>query len=287
LDIERGIENGKLKPFNLPVAIFHFQAQRMNYTLPELMVAAAAREIRDGEIIFVGTRLPLLAFALAKKTHAPRAIGFFESGIIRDTPAQEVLYTMGDSPNILGAIQCGSTLDLMGMMQRGWVDAGFIGGAEIDKYGNLNTSYIGGKPHPNPPNPDFTRLPGSGGACDIAALARRLLIIMPHEKRRFKNRVDYITSPGYGTGGNWRETIGLPRGGPGAVITTRGILRFDPVTKEMYLASNHPGIPVEEILANTGWDLKVASDLKETLPPTREELNFIRAYDPTGFWTRG
>jgi glutaconate CoA-transferase subunit B len=259
----------------------------MDYTLPELMITAAAREIRDGEVIFVGTRLPLLAFALAKKTHAPRTLGFFESGIIRDTPAQEVLYTMGDSPNILGALQCGSTLDLMGMMQRGWVDAGFIGGAEIDKYGNLNTSYIGGKPRPGDSRHRFIRLPGSGGACDIAALARRLLIIMPHEKRRFKNRVDYITSPGYGTGGNWRETVGLPRGGPSAVITTQGILRFDPVTKEMYLASNHPGIPVEEILANTGWDLKVASDLRETPPPTREELNIIRAYDPAGFWTRG
>jgi glutaconate CoA-transferase subunit B len=258
----------------------------MNYTLPELMITAAAREIKDNEIVFVGTRLPLLAFALAKKTHAPRMIGFFESGIIRDTPAQEVLYTMGDSPNILGAIQCGSMLDLMGMMQKGWVDAGFIGGAEIDKYGNLNTSYIGGKPGSNPFSHSSVRLPGSGGACDIAALSKRLLIIMPHEKRRFKGRVDYITSPGYGTGGSWREEVGLPRGGPGTVITTKGILRFDPVTKEMYLVSNHPGISVEEVLASTGWDLKIAPDLKETLPPTQEDLNIIRAYDPEGFWTR-
>jgi len=258
----------------------------MDYTLSELMVTAAAREIKEGEVVFVGTRLPLLAFALAKKTHAPHAVGFFESGIIRDTPAQEVLYTMGDAPNILGALQCCSTLSLMGMMQKGLVDVGFIGGAEIDKYGNLNTSYIGGRPQAGAaPRGALTRLPGSGGACDIAALSHRLLIIMSHEKRRFKEKVDYITSPGYGAGGTWREEVGLPRGGPSAVITTKGILRFDPLTKEMYLASNHPGLPVEEILASTGWNLKVASDLKETPPPTQEELNIIRAYDPEGFWT--
>lgn len=259
----------------------------MNYTLSELMVTAAAREIKDGEIVFVGTRLPLLAFALAKKTHAPRSIGFFESGIIRDTPAQEVLYTMGDSPNILAAVQCCDTLSLMGMLQRGLVDIGFIGGAEIDKYGNLNTSYIGEKPRNSVFSRQGIRLPGSGGACDIAALSHRLLIIMPHEKRRFKEKVDYVTSPGYGTGENWREHVGLPRGGPSVVITTKGVLRFDPLTKEMYLSSNHPGIPVEQILASTDWDLKVASDLKETSPPTQQDLSIIRAYDPEEFWTKG
>jgi glutaconate CoA-transferase subunit B len=252
----------------------------MNYTPQELMVAAAAREIRDGEVVFVGMRLPLIAFALARTTHAPTAVGLFELGIVRDTPAPELLYTMGDAPNIAGATWCARMADLMGLMQAGAVHAGFIGGAEIDRHGNLNTSYIGPRDAPQ------VKLPGSGGGADIASLAQRLLIIMPHERRRFVERVGYITSPGYGDGAGWRERVGLPRGGPTAVITTLGVLGFDRATGEAFLRSYHPGQSPETVRANTGWDLKVASDISETPAPTDEELAIIRRYDPQGFWTR-
>ncbi len=245
----------------------------------ELMVAQAAREIRDGERVFVGMRLPLIAFVVAKRTHAPSAVGLFETGIVRDEPAPEMLYTMGDPPNVRGAIWCTRTLDLMGLLQRGEVDAGFIGGAEIDRHGNLNTTAIGAdRTHPT------VALPGSGGGADIASLAHRLIVIMPHDKRRLRERVDFITSPGYGTGGDWRVRVGLPRGGPSVLITTLAVFRF--VEGEAILASYHPGRSVEEVRANTGWDLRVAPDVRETDAPSDNVLRIIRGYDTEGFWTR-
>lgn len=256
-------------------------ALKGDYTLQELMVVAGSREIRDDDVVFVGMRLPLLAFQLAKATHAPRAIGIFENGILRDRPAREALYTMGDAPNIEGAIWTTSMLDIMSLLQGGRVSLGFIGGAEVDRFGNLNTTYVGGRENVQ------VRLPGSGGGSDIASLSKRFVIIMNHEKRRFVTRVTYVTSPGFGDGGNWREKNGLRGGGPCAVITTKGIFRFEPGTKEMILDSIHPGIPVKEILENTGWNLKLAREMKETEPPARSELGIIRKYDPGGFWTRG
>ena len=198
-----------------------------DYTPAELMVTIAAREISDGDVVFVGMRLPLLAFILAKITHAPRAIGLFENGVIREIPAADPMVTMGDPPNIFQATMCCDMLTVMGFLQKGRVQIGFIGGAEVDKFGNLNTTQVEGPKGP-------VRLPGSGGGGDIASLARRLLIIMAHEKRRFVEKVHYITSPGFGDGGNWRSRQGLVRGGPAAVITTLGVLRFDPITREAY-----------------------------------------------------
>lgn len=186
----------------------------MHFTFSELMVVAASREIRDRETVFVGMRLPLIAFLLAKNTHAQNAVGLFENGVIRDRPSGEMLYTMSDPANIDGAVLCGEMLTVMGLLQSGAVHLGFIGGAQIDRFGNLNTTMIndGGQ---------ITRLPGSGGGCDIASLAHRTVIIMTHEQRRFKERVDYCTSPGYGTGGDWRERVGLVRGGPAAHHNSR------------------------------------------------------------------
>lgn len=244
------------------------------------MVIAAAREIRDGERVFVGMRLPLLAFAFAKRTHAPQAIGLFENGIVRDSPASETLMTMADPPNIPGALWLTGTLNIMAMLQRGGVDVGFIGGAEVDRYGNLNTSYLGDWRRPT------LKLPGGGGGPDIAGLARRFVIIMPQEKRRFKERVDFITSPGHGDGPGWRRRVGLAGGGPSALITTLGVFRFHPETKEAILASYHPGISVERVKAETGWELKVAPDVIETPAPTPEDLSIVRQCDPEGFWTR-
>ena len=249
------------------------------YTRYELMVAAAAREIQDGDVVFVGMRLPLLGFQLAKSTHAPNAVGVFELGIVRHSPAPAPILTMGDLPNLYQAQWLADTGDVMGLLQQGLVDVSFIGGAQVDRYGNLNTTYIGGAQHIH------TRLPGSGGACDLASLAKRHIIIMPHQKRRFVPRVDYITSPGYGDGPGWREKVGLPRGGPAAVITTLGVLGFDDQTKEMTLTSIHPGVRLEQVLENTGWPLRVSPELDETPVPTGEELEILRRFDPDGFWT--
>ena len=251
-----------------------------DYTLQELMVVVGAREIRDDDVVFVGMRLPLLAFQLAKDTHAPHAIGIFENGILRDKPAGDALYTMGDAPNTEGAIWTTSMMDIMALLQSGRVSLGFIGGAEVDRFGNLNTTYIGGREQIQ------VRLPGSGGGSDIASLSKRFIIIMKHEKRRFVERVSYITSPGFGDGRDWRERNGLKGGGPCAVITTKGILRFDFETKEMILDSIYPGVTVKEVLENTGWDLKWSPKIIKTKPPTRSELRIIRQYDPNGFWTR-
>jgi len=248
------------------------------YTPAELMVAAAAREIRDGEVVFVGMRLPLLAFCLARSTHAPTAVGLFENGVIRDSPALAFLVTMSDGPNVTGAVWCTEMREVMGLMQAGRVTLGFIGGAQIDRFGNLNTTYVG---RPG----GAVRLPGSGGAPDIASLARRHVVIMAHERRRFVERVDYVTSPGHGTGGDWRAQTGLPGGGPSAVITTLGLFRFDPVTHEMVLDTIHPGSTVDDIRAQTGWTLRLAEGLSETPPPTEQELAMIRRFDPDGFWT--
>ena len=246
------------------------------HTLTELMIVATAREIKDGEVVFVGMRLPMRAFALAKRLYAPNAVGFFESGVARDEPASAPLVTMGDPVNIVGASWAGGMGTLMGLLAQGYVHLGLLGGAQIDRYGNLNTSYIGDYITPQ------VRLPGSGGASDIASLSQRTVIIMPHETRRFVEEVDYITSPGYGTGIGWREGAGLPErrgvrryGGPDKVITTLGILGFDE-EGEMVLERVHPGTSLEEVLDNTGWDLLVADDLSETDAPTKEELAVLR-----------
>lgn len=243
------------------------------------MIAAAAREIGDGELVFVGMRLPMLAFLVARRTHAPRAIGLFENGVIRETPASELLYTMGDSPNVRGATQCGQMIDVMGFLQQGRVQLGFLGAAEIDRFGNLNTTW-------GHRDRGVQRLPGSGGACDIACLARRTVILLVHDRSRLCERVSHITSPGYGSGNGWRRAQGLPAdSGPSAIITTLGVLRFGG-DGEAYLASVHPGVSVEEVLANTGWTLRVADELLETIPPTEEELSVMRELDPNHFWTR-
>jgi glutaconate CoA-transferase subunit B len=249
------------------------------YTAGEVMVAAAAREIRDGEVVFVGMRLPLLAFCLARSTHAPTAVGLFENGVVRDSPAAGFLVTMSDGPNVTGALWCTEMREIMALLQAGRVDLGFIGGAQIDRFGNLNTSYVG------PPG-RLTRLPGSGGGGDIASLARRHVIVMAHERRRFVERVDYVTSPGHGDGGDWRRRAGLPGGGPAAVITTLGLLRADPATGEMVLAATHPGVTAADVCRETGWTLRCAEPVAGTPPPTDEELSTIRRFDPQGFWTR-
>ena len=248
-----------------------------DYTLGELMVAAAAREIKDGEVVFVGMRLPLIAFVVAKQTHAPNAVGLFENGIIRTSPAPELIYTMADPPNVQGATQCLDMMGVMSLLQSGRVDLGFLGAAEVDRFGNLNSTQVTGPK-------GLIKLPGSGGACDIASLAHRFVAMIDHVKHRLPERVSYITSPGNGEGAGWRRKVGLPRGGPSAVITTKAVLRFGE-DDEAYLESVHPGVTLEDVVASTGWNLKMASVVLRTQSPSDEELKAIREYDREGFWT--
>src|SRR5262245_15226702 len=249
----------------------------MSYTLNELMVVAAAREIKDGEVVFVGMRLPLIAFVVAQPPHAANRIGRFDNGVVRSTPSPELIYTMADPPNIKGATQCLDMLSVMGLLQSGRVNLGFLGAAEVDKYGNLNSTQVQGKN-------GLVRLPGSGGACDIACLAHRFVALLEHAKHRLPERVNYITSPGNGEGAGWRRRVGLPRGGPAAVITTKCVLRFGD-DGEAYLSTVHPGVTADDVVANTGWPLKAGGNVQATPEPSAAELQAIREYDTKGFWT--
>lgn len=247
------------------------------YTPGEIMVTAAARQISDGEVVFVGMRLPLLAFMLAKVTHAPRALGLFENGVLRDQPAQAPIITMGDAPNQAEALKLCGLDEVMSLLSGGRVDLGFIGGAQVDQWGNVNTHQAA------KPGGGLVRLPGSGGGADIACLAHRLLIIMNHERRRLVPQVDYITSPGWGPHPGWREEQGLTRGGPAALITSLGIFTFP--QGRARLDSLHPGVSLEQASQATGWELICAPSLETTPEPTAKELEIIRRFDPNRFWT--
>ena len=175
-----------------------------DYSRQELMVAVAAREIADGELVFVGMRLPILAYGVARSTHAPSARALFEVGLLRDRPADGFLATMGDPPNVVGALWSTRMSNLMALMAQGTVDLGFIGGAEVDRHGNLNTSYVGD------PHRPLTKLPESEGGADIAVLSRRWVTLMSHERRRLVDRVSFVTSPGHGDGTpGWRAGLAM------------------------------------------------------------------------------
>lgn len=253
----------------------------MRYSGTEMMVVAAARALRDGDRVFVGIGLPNLACNLAKRLHAPNIQMIYEAGVIGANPSRLPL-SIGDPGLVTGAGLVCSMFEVFAFyLQRGLVDVGFMGAAQVDRFGNLNSTVIG--PYDRPK----VRLAGSGGAADIASLARKLFILTPHERRRLPARVDFLTSPGYLSGRREREALGLPGGGPELVITDKGVLRFDE-TGEMVLAFIHPGVSLDEVRANTGWDLKVAPDLRVTEEPTSEELRILREeLDPAGIYLRG
>ena len=246
------------------------------YSVGEIMVCAAAAEIKDQDVVFVGMRLPLLAFILAKSTHAPQAVGIFENGVFRDTPVAGPIVTMADLPNQGGAVKLTDLGEVMSLLSKGRVDAGFIGGAQVDRFGQVNT-------HQVEKDGRLVRLPGSGGAADLACLARRLLIVMPHERHRLVDRVDFVTSPGWGPEAGWREAQGLTRGGPAALITTLGVFRFP--QGRAVLEQLHPGVTLDQAAARTGWELVTASRLASTPPPTPEQIEIIRKFDQNRFWT--
>jgi glutaconate CoA-transferase subunit B len=244
----------------------------------ELMAVCGSRLIKNGEVVFIGTGLPMIAALLAKRTHAPSARIVFEAGFI-DSNAKDIALSIADSRlgwRASGAIGLFETLGLM--LQGGHVDLGFVGAAQIDEYGNINTTYIGSFEKPS------VRLPGSGGGNDIASSAKRTVIIMTHEKRKMVKKLDYLTSPGFLDGSGAREKAGLRGGGPSLVVTNLCQMDFDPKTKRVRLTTVHPDVTVEQVLDNTGFDLIVPKDVLTTDMPTCEELDLLRAIDPTGIY---
>jgi len=238
---------------------------------PELMACCGAREISNGDVVIVGTGFPMMSADIARHVHAPTAVMMQESGVLDARPKRPPL-SVGDPCLNPGAAMIGGLVNVMGMfLQGGHVDVGFLSGSQVDKFGNINTTAIGDYAAPK------SRLPGSGGANSIGSLARKVLIIALHDKRRLVDRVDFVTTPGYIDGPGGRERWGLPADtGPSVIITNKGVMRFDPETREAYLVTYHPGNSIDEIVDNTGWDLKIADDVGETEPPSAEELRVIR-----------
>ncbi len=234
----------------------------------QLMVAAAARTLNDGDVVFVGIGIPNVAANLARRTRCPNLVLIYESGAIGAAPTRQPA-SIGDPALVVGALGVCSMSEVFNYyLQRGWIDVGFLGGAQIDRFGNLNTTVIGSYVQPK------VRLPGSGGACEIATLAKKVVIVMPHRKRAFPERVDFITSPGYLAGGRARECLGLT-GGPVQVVTDLGVLEFDSESHEMVLVSVHPGVSREQVQEQTGWTLQVREPLATTPLPSAEELRVI------------
>jgi len=244
----------------------------------ELMAVCGSRAIKNSEVVFVGTGLPMIAAMLAKRTHATKAKIVFEAGFI-DSNVRDVALSIADSRlgyRASGAIGLIETLGLM--LQGGHVDVGFVGAAQIDMYGNLNTTYIGSFEKPT------VRLPGSGGGNDIMSSARRTVVIMTHEKRKMVKKLDYLTSPGYLDGPNARKKAGLLGDGPSLVVTNLCQMDFEPRTKRIRLATVHPHVSVQQILENTEFELILPKDTPTTELPTCEELELLRAIDPTGIY---
>jgi glutaconate CoA-transferase subunit B len=252
-----------------------------DYSLQELLVAATAREIKDNEAVFAGVGIPCLGAQLAKLTHARNAILAMESGVI-GPQMYRLTFGIGDNPCMENALAVTSLWRLFSDMQKGFFDIGVIAGAQVDKYGNVNsTAIFGGGDYYTP----RTRLPGSGGANDIASSVGRTVLMLQLEKRRFLGKVDYLTSPGYLDGPGAREKMKLPGGGPAAIITNKCIFRFNPETKEAYLDSLHPKVTLEEVLKEVSWDLKLAPTIATTPPPTIRQLEIIRILDSNKCYT--
>ena len=243
---------------------------RSGYARQELMVIEAARHVRDDDVVFVGTGLPLLATTLAQRTHAPHVVCVIESGVIaplvRSTPL-----SVSDPKVMYHAARLGSLRDVLGcLLQRGLVDVGFIGGAQIDRFGNINSTMIGS------PGAMRRRLPGSGGANDMASHCRRLLVITRHERRRFPEQCDYITSPGFLNGPGDRRRAGLSPDFGVTVVTDLAVLENDPATCALRIAHLMPGITVDAVRAETGFPLDVAPGAGEVTPPVDADLRVLR-----------
>jgi glutaconate CoA-transferase subunit B len=248
-----------------------------DYTASEMMIVASARELAGERVVFVGIGLPNIACNLAQRTVAPDLELVYEAGVYGARPSRLPL-SIGDPCLVTGARSVVSMPQLFQYyLQGGLIDVGFLGAAQIDRYGNLNSTVIGTYQQPK------VRLPGSGGACEIALLARKVLIIARLGRRTFVEKLDFVTSPGHLSGGDSRLRLGDYGRGPTAVITDMGVFRFDETTREMVLTSLHPNCSLEVVQEQVGWPLRVADHLVETEPPTSEELHIMREeLDPAG-----
>ena len=253
-------------------------AVERGYTTAELLSVMCSRAMEDGQIVFAGVGIPLLGATLAQRRHAPSLTILFEGGIIGPfiapgrLPASTNEMRTAEKANMLL-----SPTDVLALLQRGHVDLGFIGGAQIDRFGNVNSSHIGHYRRPT------TRLPGSGGGNDIASLCETI-VVMPHTRRRFVERVDFITSPGYCAGGTSREDAGLVAGGLRRALTDLCVFDCPAETRRLTVSALHPGVSLEDVRAATGFEPDIAADLATTEPPDAEELASLRARDPAGLY---
>jgi glutaconate CoA-transferase subunit B len=246
------------------------------YTTTMLLASVASKLLEDGESVFVGTGTPMIAAMLAQRTHAPNLLLVFEAGAIG--PQMRILpISVGDSRTFYRAASASSMHDAMSLAQGGYLDVGFLGAAQLDIYGNINTTVIG--PHSRP----AVRLPGSGGANDVGSFCRRTIVIMRQDTQRFVERVDFITTPGYLNGPGAREEAGLAvDSGPYRVVTQLGLYGFDEKTKRIRLIAAHPGVTSEVLRQNSGFDIDIPDRLEVTEGPTEQEQMIMREIDPTG-----
>jgi glutaconate CoA-transferase subunit B len=242
----------------------------LGYNPSELLICSAARLMPDNTTAFIGTGIPMLAASLAQKMHAPNLVAIFEfggTGAILDS----LPLAVGERRSFHRAVAASGILDIVETAQRGFVEYGFLGGAQIDPYGNLNSTTIGEHDHPK------VRLPGSGGGNDVGSHCWRTIAIMRHDVRRFVEKIDFITTPGYLSGPGVREAAGLPRGtGPFRVVTNLAILGYEPESKRMQLLATQPGVTVEQVVENTGFELLLADEIESNPGPSAEELRLLR-----------
>ncbi|MFN3658031.1 MAG: CoA-transferase subunit beta [Pseudolabrys sp.] len=247
---------------------------KAKYTAGELLAILSARQLKDGQVVFAGVGIPLLAATLAQRLHCPGLTILFEGGVIG------ALIEPGKLPPSTNDQRCTAranmvlgSAEVLLLLQRGYVDVGFMGGAQIDQYGNLNSSFIGDPAKPK------TRLPGTGGGNDISSLTN-MIVAMKHEKRRFVENVDFITSPGWLKGGQTRRDAGLPAGGMYRVVTDLAVFGFDETTRRLTPLALNPGVTREQVQDNTGFKLEFSHDTGVTEPPTEHELSTLRMLDP-------
>ncbi len=241
-----------------------------DYTPSEMMVVRAARELRNGDVVFVGIGLPNVACNLARRRHAPELALIYESGAVGAVPDRLPL-SIGDPCLATDSLSVCSMVEVFNYyLQGGRIDVGFLGGAQVDRFGNINSTVIGDYARPE------VRLPGSGGACEIAIHAKKLIMVLKQSPKSFPAKIDFITSPGFIDAANSRRKFEFPGRGPALIITDFGVYGFTGNTHEMILKEMYPGVTVKDVKSNIGWDVKVSRRLETTVPPTGEELRIIR-----------